>query len=118
MQRKNPLALLFGWLAVTVTAPLSVAAEGGTTASAAERSAAGVITGRIVNAATGHFLEGAVIEITGTNIAGTSETDGTFRLSVPAGLQNLRVTYVGLGSLEKPVQVREGQVVNTGEIRL
>lgn len=64
-----------------------------TVAPAAER----VVSGRVSNAATGTRLEGARVELQGTNRYTFTDTEGRYTLSVPAsGDATLAVSYTGL----------------------
>jgi TonB-dependent receptor len=72
----------------------------------------GTVSGRVSNQATGYFLAGASVSVEGTNIATVTEHGGNYRLSVPAGLQTLRVSYTGLDTARVAVEVSPGQTIN------
>ncbi|MBI5768374.1 MAG: TonB-dependent receptor [Verrucomicrobia bacterium] len=77
----------------------------------------GHVTGTVSNQATGDLLPGAALTIEGTGISGTSERDGAFSLSVPAGTHTLVVSYAGLDTVKLPVTVTAGQTA-TREVQL
>ncbi len=64
------------------------------------------ITGRVVDAMSGHALEGASIRVPDQNIATPSGHDGTFRITCNADLACvLRVSYVGYTTAQRRVLV-------------
>ncbi len=78
-------------------------------ASSAQAQNAGMVSGSVLNAGTGSYLEGALVSVEGTGIATLSDRAGRFQLrSVPTGQQTLVVTYTGLDEARVPVQVRPG----------
>ena len=75
----------------------------------AQSQGTGTITGRVLDAATGKYLEGADLTVTGTNLHTTSERGGAFALTgVPAGDQQVAATYPGLNPLTVAVPVTAG----------
>lgn len=92
--------------------PLFAAALLALTASspAAPAGSAGTVTGRVMNAATGVYLEGASITVDGTAGAGAASADaGAFRLTeIPAGRRTLTVSYPGLDARRITVDVPAG----------
>ena len=77
-----------------------------------ESSATGEISGRVLNQALGLFLEGARVELVGTNRAVLTDRDGHFRLAeVRAGATTLVVSYTGLNSQNVVLDVKSAQVV-------
>src|SRR5688572_25766604 len=82
-------------------------------------TADGIVRGRVMNAATGDYLPGAIVSVVGTDITVTTDFGGNFRLPrVPAGQQQLRVEYTGLDPQTMPVSVEAGQPRDLGEIGL
>ena len=74
------------------------------------QSTAGTVTGTVIDATTGKFLEGADVSIEGTALRVATEREGRFLLrDVPAGPRNLVVTYPGLETKTAPVAVAAGQ---------
>ncbi|MSU48423.1 MAG: TonB-dependent receptor [Opitutus sp.] len=85
----------------------------------AQVDATSVIVGRVRNAGTGDFLEGAAIELVGTGVVVLSERDGSFRISAaPAVERSIRVTYTGLDPVVRTLAVADGRRVDAGEIGL
>lgn len=89
--------LRLSWLLVLSLATVLSAADTGT------------ITGRVSNAATGAFLEGAEVSVVGQTALALTGRDGSFSLVAPAGVQNVRVYYTGLEVTTKSVAVAAGQ---------
>lgn len=77
---------------------------------AAPANSAGTVTGRVMNAATGVYLEGASITVEGAAGAGTASADaGAFRLTdIPAGRRTLTVSYPGLDARQITVDIPAG----------
>ncbi len=74
------------------------------------QSAAGSISGRVQNEATGQYLNNARVSVKGTDLTVFTDDTGSFRLaSVPAGLVVLEVLYSGLDPLQVPLTVAAGQ---------
>ena len=74
--------------------------------------APGEISGQVSNQALGLFLEGARVELVGTNRAVLTDRDGHFRLAeVRAGATTLIVSYTGLNSQNVVLDVKSAQVV-------
>jgi iron complex outermembrane recepter protein len=83
------------------------------------QTADSIVRGRVMNAATGDYLPGAIVSVVGTDITVTTDFGGNFRLPrVPAGQQQLRVEYTGLDPQTMPVSVEAGQPRDLGEIGL
>ena len=59
----------------------------------------GTITGRVSNAATGAYLDGAEVAIDSLGLRALTGRDGAFSFSqVPFGTHAVRVSYIGLGT--------------------
>lgn len=70
----------------------------------------GTIIGRILNAGTQEYLRNATVTVVGTNLIAVAGDGGSFRLTgVPAGRQQLRVTYAGLDPKDESIEVLAGQ---------
>lgn len=108
MKRKNPLALLFGWLALSLAPnPHAVAADGTTTTAG---QITGSVTGRVKNVVTGQYLNNARISVQGTNLLAFTDESGTYRLAgVPSGSAVLEVFYTGLDEKKVPVTITTNQ---------
>jgi TonB-dependent receptor len=79
--------------------------------------ASSIIRGRVSNQQTGAYLQGARVEVTGTDLVTFTESDGTFQLTgAPAGDVSLTVTYTGLDP--KNVQLGGAQSRENLEIEL
>ena len=95
---KRPLHFLLVALCVLVAVrPGSVSA-----------AAAGVITGVVSNQATGDLLAGARVRVEGAAAETESERDGSFTLPAPGGMVTLVVSYAGLETARRMVEVPPG----------
>ncbi|MEY4938466.1 MAG: hypothetical protein RIQ93_201 [Verrucomicrobiota bacterium] len=117
MKNKTPLTLIVGWLALVLGPGHSaLGAEGGSARSAAPMggsvaTGASEITGRVSNKALGLFLEGARVQLLGSNQVVLTDREGRFRLSdAPAGSATIEITYTGLNPQTITVDVVPGQV--------
>lgn len=76
--------------------------------------ASGTITGSVIDASTGKFLEGADVSVEGTNLRAVSEREGRFTVTdVPAGPRTIVVSYPGLEASSSAVTVSAGQAATT-----
>jgi TonB-dependent receptor len=83
------------------------------TPTAFAQQTTGTVTGQVVDNSTGKFLEGAEVNISGTDLATTTERDGHFSLrNVPVGPQKVVVNYPGLDTSEASVEVKAGVSVD------
>ncbi|MBI5382010.1 MAG: TonB-dependent receptor [Opitutae bacterium] len=73
--------------------------------------ATGEITGRVSNKATGDLLRSAFVSVEGTKYSTSTETDGTFTIQAPEGMQKVTVSYTGLDSVTVTVNVTAGKRV-------
>jgi iron complex outermembrane receptor protein len=81
-------------------------------------AAKGVLRGRVLNAASGKYLQNAEVRVTGTNIVIYTDDDGTFRLAdVPAGDATVVVRYAGLEDYTTVASVR-GDAPTTIDIEM
>jgi iron complex outermembrane receptor protein len=95
-------------LAVLVAGLFSILPE-----SAAQSSAVGAVAGRVAHAATGAYLEGAEVSVSGSALTTLTGRDGTYTLlGVPVGPQTLSVYYTGLNVETKRIEVRAGQTTD------
>lgn len=79
-------------------------------AQPAANAPAGIVTGRVLNASTGFYLENVRIRISGTNLEAITDQEGTYRLTgVPAGEARVTASYIGLTEATRPVSVAPGQ---------
>ena len=77
--------------------------------ASALHAATGTLTGRVSNAATGAYLEGAEISVPGAAAATFSARDGAFVLTLPTGSHSVRVFYTGLDVALQTVVVADGR---------
>ncbi len=74
--------------------------------------ATGTIEGRILNPATGTYLERARVTVEGTTLETFTDSDGNYRLMhVPAGPAQLRASFTGFPGATASVSVAAGQMV-------
>ncbi|MSU51625.1 MAG: TonB-dependent receptor [Opitutus sp.] len=73
--------------------------------------ATGAVRGQVSNAATGVFLEGVRVTVRGTDLVATTDRQGNYRLTVPAGGVTLDVAYTGLEKLSATVEVAAGREI-------
>ena len=94
--KRGRLALLAAWLL-----PLAAFGQAGST---------GTITGQVSNSATKSYLQGAVVELVGTNQTALTDREGRFQLSnVPAGSATIAASFTGLDAKRTTVSVAAGQ---------
>ncbi|MBL9202690.1 MAG: TonB-dependent receptor [Opitutaceae bacterium] len=78
--------------------------------SAPAQSSSGTVEGRVLNPATGDFLERARVTVEGTAIEAFTDTSGFYRLGgVPAGATRVRAFYTGLAPQTLSANVAAGQ---------
>ena len=58
------------------------------------------VTGTVVSQEDGQPVIGASVLVKGTNVGTVTNSNGQFQLTVPAGKNTLRITYVGMEPLE------------------
>ena len=69
----------------------------------------GSVTGTVTNSATGALLEGARVQLKGTDREVSTDNTGTYRLTnLPAGNAVLTISYTGLTAVEVSVVVGDG----------
>jgi TonB-dependent receptor len=78
------------------------------------QEATGVVSGRVIDGATGNPLPGAGVGVEGSKLATSTDRDGNFRLaSVPGGARTLVVTYLGRASARATVEVVAGKAISS-----
>ncbi len=88
-------------LAVVVLLPTIMAQPSGT----------GTISGTVINANSGNYLNRARVVLKGSTLEALTDENGGFRLvPVPAGAAEVTVTYTGLESQTRMVTVTPGQI--------
>ena len=104
MKRTLLIRMLVGWFTLVGTAALPLYA------ATPPVPGAGIIVGQVSNAATRSFLEGALVEISGTTRVVVTDREGRFEFSgVESGEATLVVRYSGLDPQRVVVPLRSGQ---------
>jgi TonB-dependent receptor len=114
MKSIHPLTVASACLALLLgPAHFSTVAQGAVPGrNPATLEAAGEVSGRVINLATGAFLEGARVELEGTDRSVFTDVDGHFEIrQLPVGERVLLVSYSGLDTLRVPVAVAAGEKV-------
>ena len=95
MKPRNSLSTFATWVGLTLAlVPAAVAADSDTGIA---RDGQNVVTGRVLNQATGQYLEGAQVQVAGSNRPVLTTRAGYFELGdLPAGPQQLAISYTGL----------------------
>ena len=108
MKRKTPIALLLGWLGVTLV-PTHDLAAAETSAAARSTAPAGVLVGRVSNTSNGLYLQNVRVVVEGTNLETYTGEGGTYRFTgLPAGSTTVRVEYTGLTPQSKSINIQPG----------
>lgn len=77
------------------------------------QSASGGITGSVIDASTGKFLEGAEVSLDGSEAHIPSNRDGRFTFTnVPGGAHTVTIAYPGFAAVTRDVTVTAGQMIN------
>lgn len=68
----------------------------------------GIVTGKVLDEATGYYLPGAVVKINDTKLGAITDKSGYFQiLNVPTGKQKISVSYIGYSNAESEVDVTD-----------
>ncbi|MCA8829869.1 TonB-dependent receptor [Hymenobacter pini] len=106
MARPLPLLLL---LSLTTTAPIVSNATVSKLHNGGDDTAQrGRLTGRVLDE-KGQPVEGVMVALKGTSFGTTTNADGSFRLSAPAGTYQLVVSSLGYGTQETAATVVAGE---------
>lgn len=65
-----------------------------------------LVTGKVTNAADGQPIPGVSIVVRGTTIGTISDVDGTYKLTVPSNAVSLMFSFVGMKTVEVPIEGR------------
>ncbi len=76
--------------------------------SAAVAQATGTATGKVTDLVTGEPLVSARISVVGNLTATITRSDGTYRLALPAGTQDIRVSAIGYATGRASVTITAG----------
>ncbi|WBO83148.1 SusC/RagA family TonB-linked outer membrane protein [Hymenobacter yonginensis] len=68
------------------------------------------ISGRVTDTATGQGLPGVTVLVKGTTVGASTNADGSYTLSVPATATTLTFSFIGYGSVDRPIG--DGSAVN------
>ncbi|MBL9208134.1 MAG: TonB-dependent receptor [Opitutaceae bacterium] len=79
---------------------------------AATAQTSGVVAGRAFDSTTGAVLRGADITVAGSPVRTTTDADGAYLLSLPAGSHRIAVDYLGYEPRTKEVTVTAGATVS------
>ncbi|HWA27774.1 MAG TPA: TonB-dependent receptor [Lacunisphaera sp.] len=80
-------------------------------ADAQTTTGTGTVTGRVLSAISGQYLEGAEVSVEGSSLHTTAGRDGTFVLNdVPAGNAVIVATYPGVETKSQSVEVSPGNI--------
>ena len=72
----------------------------------------GTIEGTVIDADSGDPLPGATVQVEGTNLGAATGVDGEYELTgVPAGAQQMRISFVGYETVLRNVEVEANQTV-------
>ena len=80
--------------------------------------AQGKITGTVVDGKTNDPLPGANVILKGTKYGSSTDFDGKFAISAPAGTYTLYISFVGYKDYSQSIAVKNGQVLSLGKIKL
>ena len=79
----------------------------------AQAAATGTVEGRVLNAATGRYLQNVLVNVEGTSLSTLTNEFGEYRITgVPAGSARVRAVYSGLDTKVETVNVGAGQVAS------
>ena len=108
------VALTLAALGTALLAPRPLLASADTATTSARSAArpvppAGIVSGVVVDSATGRPLAAAQVRLVGASRAEATHDDGTFRFTnVPAGVQTIAVQRLGYAPVVRTIPVRDG----------
>jgi hypothetical protein len=108
--------VLISWLALALgPTPVAQAADGST----ASPPAIATITGRVLNATNGLYLNNARVAVEGTDLVQFTNEAGEYRIDdAPAGNVRLKVNYTGLDPQAASVATTPNASVETTDLML
>ncbi len=80
--------------------------------------AQGTITGKVMDSNSNEALVGATVVVEGTSRGVPTNLDGTFSLEIPAGENNIVVSYIGYITKTLQVSIRNNETRDLGDIEL
>jgi iron complex outermembrane receptor protein len=103
MKRKNPIALIAGWVGLFLApGPVALGADTG--------QSSGAVAGRVSNLGTGVYLEGARVVLLPSGVSTLTAQEGRYHFpQIPAGEHTLSVSYTGLETQSVSVSVQSGR---------
>ena len=111
MKRKNSITLFIGWIAIALAPGQTIQGADNSLASVSTLQT-GSISGQVSNAATKYFLEGAVVQLVGTDRVTTTDRLGRYQFSgIQRETATLAVSFAGLDTVQIPVAINPGQMV-------
>lgn len=109
MKRKNPVALLGGWLALVFVSTSGAQVTTPISANAAPLPT-GTIAGRVFNPVSRSYLNNTRIIVEGSNLGTLTNESGEYRLAnVPVGEARVTASFTGLAAKTEVVNVGAGQ---------
>ena len=81
------------------------------TTAAAATGKIGTVYGKVTNAATGSVMSRAKVSVEGTDIETFSDEFGEYRLELPEGSVNIKVSYTGMKDKILDVEVMGGEIM-------
>ena len=104
------LPTLFAGALVACLAAVFVVPAHSQVQAPAPAAGTGTVAGRVLNVATGRYLNNARVAVEGTNLQAQTNEFGEFRISgVPAGPARIQTFYTGLDPATNTVTVNAGQ---------
>ena len=104
------MSKLFALAAAIISAPFLAPVVTAQISPPSANASTGAINGRVINVATGRYLNNARVTIQGTNLLAQTNEFGEFRLSgVPAGTVQVRTFYTGLEPRTETITLQAGQ---------
>jgi len=109
MKTVGKISLLFGRLRQGMAFGLLVLACIAAPAALQAAGDSGIISGRVTNKATGDALANVVVTVLNENISVVTQRDGSYAISVPAGVHTLEFSYTGLDTTKVNLKVEAGE---------
>lgn len=70
-----------------------------------------ILTGKVLDKATGEPLPGATVKIKGTDVGTATDIDGKFQMNIATVITALEVSFIGYQTLEVPVRERDDFII-------
>jgi len=72
----------------------------------------GIVSGRILDQATGETMIGATVQVDGTDMGVITDIEGNYKLSLVPGFYTLNILYVGMQPGKLAVEAKAGEVTS------